>query len=345
MLRELLQRSITYPWNSSEVKSIYFGGGTPSLLSPKEIEDFIDAVYNRFRLSEQTLEITLEANPDDITPAKLKKWHQIGINRLSVGIQSFDAKELEISNRAHTAEQSVKVLQWINESPIENYSVDLIYGMPGSTVQSWYETLVAVSKFNPPHLSCYNLTVEENTVLDYQVKNGQVELPSEEEILSQYEYLRKWAKERRYEHYELSNFARSGYRSNHNQHYWSYEPYLGIGPGAHSFDGKKRFWNVSNNLLYLKGTPVTEESLSMSEQINERIMVRLRTAQGFRFNKDLPKDHLSTEIRNELLVSTEAGFKKGVIYPMPDGFRILPENWMTSDDIIASLMIDHHDED
>ena len=142
-----------------------------------------------------------------------------------------------MSNRAHTAEESFQVLKWINESPFENYSVDLIYGMPGSTVQSWYETLTAVAKFNPPHLSCYNLTVEENTVLDHQITKGTIELPGEEEILSQYSYLRKWAQERGYEHYELSNFSKSGYRSTHNQHYWSYEPYLGVGPGAHSFDG------------------------------------------------------------------------------------------------------------
>ncbi len=345
MEQELLQRSICYPWNSSEVKSIYFGGGTPSLLDIKQIQEFIYLIYQHFRMVDHSVEITLEANPDDITPEKLEAWHQAGINRLSVGIQSFNNEELKVSNRAHTAEESFQVLKWINESPFENYSVDLMYGMPGSTVQSWYETLTAVAKFNPPHLSCYNLTVEENTVLDHQITKGTVKLPGEEEILSQYSYLRKWAQEHGYEHYELSNFSKSGYRSTHNQHYWSYEPYLGIGPGAHSFDGKKRFWNVSNNNLYLQGAQVSEETLSISEQINERIMVRLRTAQGFRFDKDLPEGHINTEVRDELLVSTEAGFKKGVIYPMPDGFRILPENWMTSDDIIASLMIEHHDED
>lgn len=345
MLNELLFRSSSYPWNSSEVRSIYFGGGTPSLMEPSEIEELIDAVHDRFRIAEQYIEITLEVNPDDITPKRLKHWYKIGINRLSIGIQSFNDSELKLSNRAHSAKQSYQALTWLKESQFENFSVDLIYGMPGSTVQSWYDTLVAVSQFNPPHLSCYNLTVEDNTVLDFQIKNGQLSLPEEEEILSQYEYLRRWAKEQRYEHYELSNFAKSGFRSNHNQHYWSYQPYLGIGPGAHSFDGKKRFWNISNNNLYVNGSPVTEETLSVSEQINERIMVRLRTSQGFRFDKDLPKDHLSAEVRNELLVSTEAGFKRGVIYPMPDGFRILPENWMTSDDIIAGLMINHRDED
>jgi len=344
MLGELLKRSIEYPWNSSEVRSIYFGGGTPSLLNPGEIQHFIDAIYDRFRVIEQGVEITLEANPDDINPTALSGWYRAGINRLSVGIQSFHSEELNACNRAHTAAQSVDALKWISESPFKNYSVDLIYGMPGSTVQSWYETLVAVAKFDPPHLSCYNLTVEENTALHFEIKKGHVQLPDEEEVLSQYEYLRMWAKEHQYEHYELSNFAKTGYRSNHNQHYWSYEPYLGIGPGAHSFDGKKRFWNVSNNILYTKDTPITEESLSVSEQLNERIMVRLRTAQGFRFNRDLPKEHVSAELRNELLVSTQAGFKKGVIYPMPDGFRILPENWMTSDSIIASLMIDHNNE-
>lgn len=344
MFAELLQRSVRYPWNSAEVKSIYFGGGTPSLLNKEELRDLLQGARRYFKFAEGPIEITLEANPDDITPKRLQDWHQIGFNRLSVGIQSFHSGELALSNRAHTAEESLQVLEWINESPFENYSVDLIYGMPGSNVQSWYENLVTVLKYNPPHISCYNLTVEDNTALAHQIERGDIELPSEEEVLSQYAYLRKWASKNGYEHYELSNFSKSGYRSVHNQHYWSYEPYLGIGPGAHSFDGKKRFWNVSNNNLYLKGATVTEERLSMSEQINERIMVRLRTAQGFRFDKDLPKEHLSSEIRSQLLNSTEAGFKKGVIYPMPDGFRILPENWMTSDDIIAGLMIEHDDD-
>ena len=140
---------------------------------------------------------------------------------------------------------------------------------------------------------------------------------------------------------ELSNFSKKDYRSIHNQHYWSYSPYLGVGPGAHSFDGKRRFWNISNNNLYLKGAAIDEEELSISEQINERLMVRLRTAEGFRFDKDIPTIDENNRWFKQLQNHVETGLKKGIIHPMPNGFRILPENWMTSDAIIASLMIDH----
>ena len=187
--------------------------------------------------------------------------------------------------------------------------------------------------------------MEENTALAHQVKKGITQLPDEEAVLAQYEQLRMWASAQGYEHYELSNYAKPGKRSLHNQHYWSYEPYLGIGPGAHSFDGTLRFWNVSNNNLYAQGAAITEEELSVSEQLNERLMVRLRTADGFRYSTDLPQRGLSTFHKKAFRKNVEAALRSGVIASINDGFRILPENWMTSDAIIAGLMIDHEDED
>ena len=259
--------------------------------------------------------------------------------------KAFEAAELSASNRAHTAEESHQVLQWITESAFENYSVDLIYGMPGSTIESWQNNLRQLEKYAPPHISCYALTVEENTALAHQVKKGITQLPDEEAVLAQYEQLRMWASAQGYEHYELSNYAKPGKRSLHNQHYWSYEPYLGIGPGAHSFDGTLRFWNVSNNNLYAQGAAITQEALSVSEQLNERLMVRLRTADGFRYSTNLPQCGLSTANEEAFRKNVEAALRSGVIAPINDGFRILPENWMTSDAIIAGLMIDHEDED
>ena len=344
MLDELIQQSTRLPWNQTEISSIYFGGGTPSILNFHQIERFIQELQRHFKWSKKYTEITLEANPDDITPINLSEWFSLGINRLSVGIQSFHNRELQISNRTHSALESKHALEFIHNSPFENYSIDLMYGMPGSNLETWQENLENVLKFNPPHLSCYSLTIENGTVLKHQVDTGQIILPNEEQILSQYRYLTQWARTNGYDHYELSNFSRKDYRSIHNQHYWSYHPYLGIGPGAHSFDGKRRFWNISNNNLYLKGSAISEEELSMSEQINERLMVRLRTADGFRFDDDILQIDKDNPLFKQLQNNVENGFKKEIIHPMPNGFRILPENWMTSDAIIASLMIDH-DED
>ena len=345
MLQEIETRSIVAPWNNTQIGSIYFGGGTPSLLESQEIERLLQHIRHTFKDISPDVEITLEANPDDITPERLENWYTAGINRLSVGVQSFEAAELSASNRAHTAEESHQVLQWITESAFENYSVDLIYGMPGSTTESWQNNLQQLEKYAPPHISCYALTVEENTALAHQVKKGTTLLPDEEAVLAQYEQLRTWARTQGYEHYELSNYSKAGKRSLHNQHYWSYEPYLGIGPGAHSFDGTLRFWNVSNNNLYAQGAAITQEALSVSEQLNERLMVRLRTADGFRYSKDLPQRGLSTAVEEAFRKNIAEGLRSGVIAPINDGFRILPENWMTSDAIIAGLMIDHNDED
>lgn len=345
MLKEIDTRSVIAPWNHSHIGSIYFGGGTPSLLESEEIERILQHIHHTFKDISEEVEITLEANPDDITQERLEHWYGAGINRLSVGIQSFEAAELSASNRAHTAEESHQVLEWITESAFENYSVDLIYGMPGSSTESWQNNLRHIEKYAPPHISCYALTVEENTALAHQVKKGITRLPDEEAVLAQYEQLRMWASAHGYEHYELSNYSKPGKRSLHNQHYWSYQPYLGIGPGAHSFDGTLRFWNVSNNNLYAQGAAITQEELSVSEQLNERLMVRLRTADGFRYSTDLPQRGLSTFHKKAFRKNVEAALRSGVIASINDGFRILPENWMTSDAIIAGLMIDHEDED
>lgn len=335
---EIQRRAKQAPWNALEVKSLYFGGGTPSLLSSEELKALIDSARTHFSFAEH-LEVTLEANPDDVTEAKLEQWYQAGVNRLSVGIQSFQQNELEACNRAHTGAEAHNALQLIRSSKIDRFSIDLIYGMIGSTLQSWKDNLATALTYAPDHISCYSLTVEEKTALAHQVSTGKVQLPEEDGVLHQFDYLREWAAVHGYEHYELSNFCIPGHRSVHNQHYWSYQPYLGIGPGAHSFDGKQRFWNVSNNIRYAKGQAPEGESLTLEEQINERLMVRLRTADGFRFKYDLPQD-ISSEAKTQLLNHVNTAMQNGELHPLPDGFKIAPENWMRSDQIIANLFID-----
>ena len=285
-----------------------------------------------------SIEITLEANPDDITPEKLEAWYSIGITRLSIGLQSFNTLELQSMNRAHDASHSIQCLEWIANGPIKNYSVDFMYGMPGSTVESWKRQLEQLADYVPPHLSCYALTVEEKTVLYNDVRSGKTTLPSDEVIVAQFEALRAWASAQGYTHYELSNFAQPDKYSRHNSHYWSGQPYLGIGPGAHSFDGKKRWWNISNNVLYAKGAEVPSEKLTLIDLLNERLMVRLRTAKGFVWKSDVPVglDHSRLERMKRNVQTAEA---KGLITCTANGFAILPDQWMQSDAIIAELFL------
>ncbi len=325
------------PWNGSRINSLYFGGGTPSFLAVTDLAQLIVKAQALFSFN-AAAEITLEANPDDITPEKLEAWHSIGITRLSIGLQSFDNLELQSMNRAHDASHSVQCLEWIANSPIQNYSVDFMYGMPGSTVESWKRQLDQLATYLPPHLSCYALTVEEKTVLYHDVRSGKTTLPTDEVIVAQFEALRAWASEQGYTHYELSNFAQPDKYSRHNSHYWSGQPYLGIGPGAHSFDGEKRWWNVSNNTLYAQGAEVPSEMLTPIDLLNERLMVRLRTANGFLWENDVPVglDHLRLEQVKRNVKSAEA---KGLVTCTDNGFAIPPKQWMQSDAIIAELFL------
>ena len=337
MHAELATRAQQAPWKGSRINSLYFGGGTPSFLAVADLAQLIAKAQALFSFN-TAAEITLEANPDDITPEKLEAWHSIGITRLSIGLQSFDNLELQSMNRAHDASHSVQCLEWIADGPIQNYSVDFMYGMPGSTVESWTRQLDQLATYLPPHLSCYALTVEEKTVLYHNVRSGKTTLPSDEVIVAQFEALRAWASEQGYTHYELSNFAQPDKYSRHNSHYWSGQPYLGIGPGAHSFNGKKRWWNVANNTLYAHGAEVPNEELTLIDLLNERLMVRLRTAKGFLWESDVPfgMDPTLLEPVQQSVKKSEA---KGLLKCSEKGFTIPPEHWMQSDAIIAELFI------
>ncbi|MBT5151307.1 MAG: radical SAM family heme chaperone HemW [Flavobacteriales bacterium] len=337
MHAELATRAQQAPWKGSRINSLYFGGGTPSYLAVADLAQLIAKAQALFSFN-TAAEITLEANPDDITPEKLEAWHSIGITRLSIGLQSFDNLELQSMNRAHDASHSVQCLEWIADGPIQNYSVDFMYGMPGSTVESWTRQLDQLATYLPPHLSCYALTVEEKTVLYHNVRSGKTTLPSDEVIVAQFEALRAWASEQGYTHYELSNFALPDKYSRHNSHYWSGQPYLGIGPGAHSFNGKKRWWNVANNTLYAQGAEVPNEELTLIDLLNERLMVRLRTAKGFLWESDVPfgMDPTLLEPVQQSVKKSEA---KGLLKCSEKGFTIPPEHWMQSDAIIAELFI------
>lgn len=266
------------------VETLYFGGGTPSILTVGEIRRLTREVTDHYLLAPNA-EITLEANPDDITPEKLADWKKAAVNRLSVGIQSFDDETLTWMNRAHDASQALRSMTWIKEAGFSNYSVDLIFGIPHLTDEKWITNIERVIEAKVPHIACYALTVESRTALSKMIRLGKKEDINQEDQARQFEILMSKMRGAGYEHYETSNFALPGYRSRHNSSYWQQKKYLGIGPSAHSFDGDNRYWNLANNPLYIKalnegGVFFEHEHLTPAQKFDEYIMTGLRTLEG-----------------------------------------------------------------
>ncbi|WMN12412.1 radical SAM family heme chaperone HemW [Marivirga salinae] len=266
------------------IESIYFGGGTPSVLEESHLKLILNSLKKHNNISSEA-EITFEANPDDITPDKLSMLFQNGINRLSVGIQSFDEDVLKWMNRAHNSKEAFKCLEWIKESEFNNFSLDLIYGIPISTHETWERDLKTLVDFQPPHISSYCLTIEPDTVFGRWQQKGKLNEASEDYASEQFYHLSEYLLKSDYKHYEVSNFAKKGFHSKHNSSYWQQKPYLGIGPSAHSYDGKNRQFNISNNAKYLKALekneiPAEMDILTTEDRINEYLMTSLRTSVG-----------------------------------------------------------------
>jgi oxygen-independent coproporphyrinogen III oxidase len=277
--------ALTTPFAANEtIQTIYFGGGTPSLLSMAELSSILLAVQQKFAVS-PLAEITLEANPDDINATVLSEWRQMGINRLSIGIQSFLPEELSWMNRAHTATQAKDCVNLARGAGFDNFSVDLIYGSPLLSDDDWKQNVDWVIENNIPHISCYALTVEPSTALHKMIDLKKKEPVDAERQAAQFLLLMNWLPAAGYEHYEISNFARPGMRSRHNSSYWQGVPYYGFGPSAHSYNGSSRQWNVANNALYIQvlaqgSIPAEAELLTSEQQMNEYIMISLRTMEG-----------------------------------------------------------------
>ena len=271
------------------VSTIYFGGGTPSLLTGQEIWQLVNRVRHEFKV-ESDVEITLEANPDDINKEKLAQWKDIGINRLSIGIQSFFEEDLIWMNRAHNKNQSYECIENSLQAGFQNMSIDLIYGSPMLTDKQWEDNVKTALNYKIPHLSCYALTVEEKTPLHKQIFLNKTSDVDPDQQARQFLLLMQWLRADGYEHYEVSNFAKPGFRSRHNSSYWQGKKYLGLGPAAHSFDGLTRRWNVANNTKYIeaisRGTIEQEtEILTDTQKLNEYIMISLRTMEGINMQK------------------------------------------------------------
>ena len=290
LLKEIhLTSASTFGADKETCETIYFGGGTPSILETDELMQLLDALQAKFDIAADA-EITLEANPDDITPGKLRQWKNAGINRLSVGIQSFSENELLWMNRAHTAADSLRCLDEIKDAGFTNYSIDLIYGSPILTNEDWQQHVSTVIKKDIPHISCYALTVEPKTALAKMISLRKKAPVETEKQAEQFTLLMDWMEVAGYEHYEISNFAKPGMHSRHNSSYWQGKHYYGFGPSAHGYDGKSRKWNIANNALYIQSLqkdiiPFEVELLTVTQQLNEYIMTSLRTMEGLNLEK------------------------------------------------------------
>lgn len=268
----------------NQLTSIYFGGGTPSLLSASEVQEILDQL-SRFYQWESDTEITIETNPDDITQEYLDDLYSLGVNRLSVGIQSFDKVDLEYMNRAHNEVEAVQCLELIKSSAFDNYTLDLIYGSSTTSDDVWKSNVEKALSFQPDHISAYCLTIEDGTAMGNWLSNGKIEQIDDDKANRQFEYLVDTLHDRGYEHYEISNFARKSKYAIHNTNYWMGKHYLGLGPAAHSYNTSSRSWNIANNAKYIKALqlnqlPLTSESLSADDVYNETIMTGLRTMWG-----------------------------------------------------------------
>lgn len=325
------------------IGTLYFGGGTPSLLSPQEIGRIIEQAYKLFSFSSD-VEITLEANPDDLNTGYVQELRTLPINRISMGAQSFHDEDLHFLNRRHNARQVYEAVDTCRKAGLTNLSIDLIYGLPGQTPARWQENISAVLALAPPHLSAYHLIYEEGTPLTRLLHAGKVREVDEEVSLEFFRMLREQLTRAGYEHYEISNFARAGYHSRHNSSYWQDTPYLGLGPSAHSFDGwRARRCNPSDISRYIAsmaaGKPLfTEEILTDNDRYNEVIMTRLRTARGLSPDQ---VSYLFGKESAERCIRTAAPFiRDGLLHEEADRrIRLTEKGIFLSDRIISEFFI------
>ncbi len=319
------------------VATIYFGGGTPSLLDTEDLLLILEKIKAVFTILPGA-EITLEANPDDITGEKLAAWKQAGINRLSIGIQSFFEEDLKWMNRAHSSQQALNNLQ-LSLTQFDNITIDLIYGTPQITNEKWKHNVDTAISLNIPHISCYALTVEPKTPLDKMIRLHQSENVNPDKQSEQFLLLMQWLAEAGYEHYEISNFAKKGWRSRHNSSYWQGKKYLGLGPSAHSFNEKERQWNIANNNIYIesinKGLISSEkEVLTATQKLNEYIMTSLRTMEGIQLQA--ASNELSVASK-ELLSKSQKFINLGLMKLENNSLVLTREGKLLADGIAAEL--------
>lgn len=338
-LKNEINLTAAFDKKENSIETLYFGGGTPSILSVDDLQVIFDALQRKFVFT-NNIEITLEANPDDITEEKLKQWKSIGINRFSVGTQSFVEEELQWMNRAHTAKESLICIDKIQQAGFDNFSIDLIYGSPILTNDLWQKNVEIVINKNIPHVSCYALTVEPKTALDKLITQQKKAPLDAEKQADQFTSLMIWMQSAGYEHYEISNYAKPGFRSKHNSSYWQQKKYYGFGPSAHSFDGKSRRWNIANNALYIQSLKkdivnFEEEILTPTQVLNEYIMTSLRTMEGLKL--EVVSDQFGKDKSWKLEVGSKKWQDSGKLQIANNSIILTTEGKLFADGIAADL--------
>lgn len=337
ILKELVREA--FRLEGQPLETIYFGGGTPSLLSAEEITALFDGISRYFTLSPGA-EITLEANPDDIRPESLRHWRSLGINRLSIGVQSFRDADLQWMNRAHTATEAAAAVATAKAAGFDNFNLDLIYGLPGLDDAAWSENISRALDQGINHLSAYALTVEPQTALATLIRKKQLPDTDPGQQADQFLLLVNQLESAGWEQYEISNFCLPGHRSRHNSAYWEGVPYLGIGPGAHSYNGHSRRWNISNNALYVQGInnnlPVWEEEiLTPQNRLNEYIMTSLRRREGLSLLKI--ESLGGKETVQQVLAAANNYLEAGTLQREVDRLLLTPDGRLFADGIAAAL--------
>lgn len=320
------------------VDTIYFGGGTPSILPVDDIVFLIDKIKEIFTVNSNA-EITLEANPDDINETNLLGWKKAGVNRFSLGIQSFVDSELQWMNRSHNAQQAKNCIELIQQY-FNNYSIDLIFGSQLLSNEDWLNNIETALFYNPPHLSCYALTIEEKTLLGNKVSKNILPQLDNEKQAQQFEILMQKLDAAGFHHYEISNYAKPGFESKHNSSYWKGKHYLGLGPSAHSFNTISRSWNIANNALYVKLIENNElaletEILTHTQQLNECLMIALRTSEGI--NKSIIKERFGEDILLQLVNKTTQLKKQAFIIETEQTIILTKQGKLYADAIAADL--------
>ena len=325
--------------HNQEISTIYFGGGTPSIIPINLLTRLLKSIHSKYNVSSNA-EITLEANPDDITQERSIEWKSIGINRFSIGIQSFVESDLLWMNRAHSSVQSKKSIEIIQSAGFKNFSIDLIYGTPGQTIEQWNDNLEIAFGFNAPHLSCYALTVEEGTALHKMIAIKKKQNVDSDLQSVFFETLMNRARQAGYSHYEISNFAKPTMESKHNTAYWEGVPYWGFGPSAHSFDGNKRRWNISHNIDYIKSVennivPFEEETLDEVDHLNEYIMTSLRRKNGI--EKSVIIERWGSKFLNQIDNEISPFVNSGKVENSQTHYLLKDEGKFFADGIAAAL--------
>ncbi len=322
------------------IKTIYFGGGTPTVLSIHELQKIIDVIYEYYSVSEDA-EITVEANPDDLTQEKIESLVQSPVNRLSIGIQSFFEEDLQMMNRAHNAKEAMSCLSLATQH-FNNISIDLIYGIPNMSLDHWKQNIQLALDYGVPHISCYALTVEPNTALPKLIEKGEIAPVNDALAQQHFEILVETLQKEGFVHYELSNFGKPGYFSKNNTAYWQGKQYLGIGPSAHSYNGTQRSWNINNNTKYIKSVQQNElpreiETLTTTDRYNEYVMTGLRTVWGVSLQKITQE--FGTTYKEYLLKQAQKHIKEQLLFLDEDTLSVTKKGKFLSDGIASDLFL------